>query len=119
VEHNNINNNLNSHINVYLVSCLVEYGLGKLHEISTQWTVISVSVCVSFDVKIADHTLVKFLIVLYTMSYSTNVVIIYMNTIKTLYGDSKHLQDKSYTTSYSFVLHLTILSVAHISYQVI
>jgi hypothetical protein len=44
---------------------------------------------------------------------------IYMNKIKTLYGDSKHLQDKSYSTSYSFVVNLTILSVAHVSYRVI
>jgi len=52
---------------------------------------MSVCICVSFVVKTAGHILVEFVTALYTMSYSTNVVMIYINKIKTLYGDSKHL----------------------------
>ena len=61
---------------------------------------MSVHIRVCFVVKTAGHILVKFVIVLYTISYSVNVVMIYINKIKTLYGGGKDLQDKSYTTSY-------------------
>jgi hypothetical protein len=74
---------------------------------------MSVCICGSFVVKTAGLILVTFVIALYTISYSTNVVMIYVNEIKTVYGDSKHLQDKSYTTSYSFVVHLTAVSSSY------
>jgi hypothetical protein len=84
---------------------------------------MSVCICVSFVVKTAGHILMKFLITLYTISYSTDVVTTHINKVMTLNSDSIHLQDTGTQILNCNIFicgsYLTILSVAHISYQVI
>ena len=69
---------------------------------------MSICISVSFVVKTAGHVFVKFIIVVYTKSYLTKLVMIDINKIKTHYAGTQILH---YITSY-------LLSVAHISYQV-